>query len=132
MPIRASGRSNVFNVDYGDFAPRFSIAWNPSYGSGFLGHMFGDRKTVIRGGYGISYDRINTVGSVIIPMLGVGFAQTLSVGAPGCAASGTPGVLLTPQPVRFSASGRTAQSLHLPHSASKIYPWFPKASLLKL
>src|SRR5207247_6542739 len=79
------------NVDYGDFAPRFSIAWNPSYGSGFLGHMFGDRKTVIRGGYGISYDRINTVGSVIIPMLGVGFAQTLSVGAPGCAASGTPG-----------------------------------------
>ncbi len=91
MPIRTSGRSNVFNVDYGDFAPRFSIAWNPSYGSGFLGHMFGDRKTVIRGGYGISYDRINTVGSVIIPMLGVGFAQTLSVGAPGCAASGTPG-----------------------------------------
>src|SRR5438874_1315571 len=58
MPIRTSGRSNVFNVDYGDFAPRFSIAWNPSYGSGFLGHMFGDRKTVIRGGYGISYDRI--------------------------------------------------------------------------
>src|SRR5207253_7753969 len=36
MPIRTSGRSNVFNVDYGDFAPRFSIAWNPSYGSGFL------------------------------------------------------------------------------------------------
>jgi Carboxypeptidase regulatory-like domain len=82
MPIRSSGRSNVFNVDYGDFAPRFSIAWNPSFRSGFLGRMFADRKTVVRGGYGISYDRINTVGSVIIPMLGVGFAQTLSVSAP--------------------------------------------------
>lgn len=82
MPIRSSGRSNVFNVDYGDFAPRFSIAWNPSYRGSFLGRIFGDRKTVVRGGYGIAYDRINTVGSVIIPMLGVGFAQTLSVSAP--------------------------------------------------
>ena len=91
MPIHSSGRSNVFNVDYGDVAPRFSVAWSPSYGSGFLGHIMGNRKTVIRGGYGIAYDRINTVGSVIIPMLGVGFAQTLSVIAPGCGASGTPG-----------------------------------------
>jgi Carboxypeptidase regulatory-like domain len=90
MPIRSSGRSNVFNVDYGDFAPRFSIAWNPSFRSGFLGHVFADRKTVVRGGYGISYDRINTVGSVIIPMLGVGFAQTLSVSAP-CIPSIAPG-----------------------------------------
>jgi carboxypeptidase family protein len=90
MPVRNSGRSNVFNVDYGDFAPRFSIAWNPSFRSGFLGHVFADRKTVVRGGYGISYDRINTVGSVIIPMLGVGFAQTLSVSAP-CIPSIAPG-----------------------------------------
>ena len=91
MPIRSSGRSNVFNVDYGDFAPRFSLAWNPSFSSGFLGHVFADRKTVVRGGYGISYDRINTVGSVIIPMLGVGFAQTLTVGAPSCNFGGSTG-----------------------------------------
>jgi hypothetical protein len=90
MPVRNSGRSNVFSVDYGDFAPRFSIAWNPFFRSGFLGHVFADRKTVVRGGYGISYDRINTVGSVIIPMLGVGFAQTLSVSAP-CIPSIAPG-----------------------------------------
>ncbi len=90
MPIRSSGRSNVFNVDYGDFAPRFSIAWNPSFQNGFMGRIFRNRKTVIRGGYGISYDRINTVGSVIIPMLGVGFAQTLSVSAPCNAANTNP------------------------------------------
>lgn len=89
MPVRSSGRSNVFNVDYGDFAPRFSLAWNPSFRTGFLSRIFADRKTVVRGGYGISYDRINTVGSVIIPMLGVGFAQTLSVSAP-CIPSITP------------------------------------------
>lgn len=88
MPVRSSGRNNVFNVDYGDFAPRFSIAWNPSYKGSFLERIFGDRKTVVRGGYGISYDRINTVGSVIIPMLGVGFAQTLTVAAPACNIAG--------------------------------------------
>jgi hypothetical protein len=91
IPIKDSGRSNVFNVDYGNVAPRVSAAWNPSFSGGFLGRVFGDRKTVIRGGYGISYDRINTVQSVIIPMLGVGFAQTINVQAPGCTASATPG-----------------------------------------
>jgi hypothetical protein len=88
MPINSSGKADVFTVDYGDWAPRFSVAWNPSLRSGFLGRVFGDRKTVVRAGYGIAYDRINTVGSVIIPMLGVGFAQTLTKFAPTCDANG--------------------------------------------
>src|SRR5882762_6885186 len=58
MPINSSGRSDAFSVDYGDWAPRFSLAWNPSHGSGILGRVFGDRKTVLRAGYGIAYDRI--------------------------------------------------------------------------
>jgi hypothetical protein len=91
IPVRSSGRSNVFNVDYGDWAPRASIAWNPSFRDGFLGKIVGDRKTVVRGGYGIAYDRVNTVQSVIIPMLGVGFAQTINVMSPLCNATGTGG-----------------------------------------
>ncbi|PYT98174.1 MAG: hypothetical protein DMG38_16590 [Acidobacteria bacterium] len=91
VPLSKSGRSDVFSVDYGDWAPRVSAAWNPSMRNGFLGRVFRDRKTVIRGGYGIAYDRVNTVQSVIIPMLGVGFAQTINVNAPACNASGAPG-----------------------------------------
>jgi Carboxypeptidase regulatory-like domain/TonB dependent receptor len=91
IPIRSSGRSDVFNVDYGDWAPRVSVAWNPGFSDGFLRRVFGDKKTVLRGGYGIAYDRVNTVQSVIIPMLGVGFAQTINVQTPLCNASGTPG-----------------------------------------
>lgn len=91
VPIKDSGRSDVFNVDYSDWAPRVSGAWNPSSRGGFLGKLFGDRKTVIRAGYGIAYDRVNTVQSVIIPMLGVGFAQTINLLSPLCTASGTGG-----------------------------------------
>ena len=93
IPIKNSGRSDVFNVDYEDWAPRASAAWNPSFRNGFLGRIMGDRRTVVRGGYGISYDRVNTVQSVIIPMLGVGFAQTINIQSPGCAQSATPGTL---------------------------------------
>lgn len=77
LPIAKSGRSNIYSADYGDFAPRASLAWSPSYSEGMLGRMFGVSKTVIRGGFGIYYDRINNVQSVEIPQLGVGFAQTL-------------------------------------------------------
>src|SRR5437667_3611266 len=89
-PVKSAGR-NVFNIDWGDVAPRASVAWTPTFDSGFLHRMTGNRKTVIRGCFGLVKDRINTVQSVIIPMLGVGFAQTISVGAPLCNASGTPG-----------------------------------------
>lgn len=89
LPIRQSGRSDPFNVDYGDIAPRVSAAWAPSYSSGFLGRMFGTGKTVVRGGFGIFYDRINNVESVEIPQLGVGFAQTLTVKSPLCNVNST-------------------------------------------
>lgn len=89
IPIGKSGRSDAFNVDYGDWAPRLSAAWNPHPSGGPFGKLFGDGRTVLRGGYGVAYDRVNTVQSVIIPMLGVGFAQTINISTPLCNANGT-------------------------------------------
>jgi hypothetical protein len=82
IPINETGRGGVFDINRKDFSPRVSAAWQPSYKDGFLGKVFGERKTVIRGGYALTYDRANTVATVIIPMLGVGFAQTLAVLGP--------------------------------------------------
>jgi hypothetical protein len=92
-PIRSAPVDNVFETDWGDVAPRIAAAWNPSFGgkNWLLARLFGDRKAVLRGGFSIVYDRTNTVQSVIIPMLGVGFAQTINVRLPNCTASGTPG-----------------------------------------
>lgn len=89
VPIRSSGRSTLYNTDYGNWAPRVSAAWNPSFDSGILGHLFGPSKTVLRGGFGISYDRTNIVSNVLSSLLGVGFGDVFTL-SPLCNASATP------------------------------------------
>ena len=67
-----------FNPFYGGLSPRVAVAWNPKYSDGIMGKMFGDGKTVIRGGYGQIYSRLNGVGLVLIPLLGTGLGQAVS------------------------------------------------------
>ena len=90
------------------FSPRVSVAWNPSYKSGLLGKLLGDGKTVIRGGYGRMYSRLNGVNQVLVPLLGPGILQAVSCGlvaTTGCLASGT----VTPSNVfRIGTDGLTA------------------------
>jgi hypothetical protein len=47
-----------YNPDYHDFAPRLGLAYSPSYTQGILGALFGDRKSSIRLGAGLNYDRV--------------------------------------------------------------------------
>jgi hypothetical protein len=42
--------------DNRDFGPAVGVAWSPSERTGWLGRLFGDGKTVWRGGYQVSYD----------------------------------------------------------------------------
>ena len=60
------------------WSPRISVAWNPSYKSGLMGKLLGDGKTVIRGGYGRIWGRLNGVNLVLVPLLGVGLLQAVS------------------------------------------------------
>src|SRR5207302_4514004 len=48
-------RKQVYQ-DNRDFGPAFGLAWSPSMRSGWLRKLFGEGKTVWRGGYQISYD----------------------------------------------------------------------------
>ncbi|MGH9850926.1 MAG: carboxypeptidase regulatory-like domain-containing protein [Blastocatellia bacterium] len=79
LTLKDAGRDGGFDINRDGFAPRISAAWQPTFDNGMLGRLFGARKTVIRGGYSLLYDRLNTTQSVVLPMLGVGFAQSLSV-----------------------------------------------------
>lgn len=47
---------NKVASDNNNFSPTFGFAWSPSYSGGFLGSLFGEQKTVVRGGYQMGYD----------------------------------------------------------------------------
>ena len=53
---KANHADGYYHPDWHDFSPRLSFAYNPSFTSGLLGKVFGDRKTVIRAGAGIVHD----------------------------------------------------------------------------
>jgi hypothetical protein len=74
-PIKSLGRKYPYDAEWNDFEPRLSFAWNPS---SFLPKFLGDRKTVVRGGYGRYHDRLNGVGLVMTPALGIGFGNTVN------------------------------------------------------
>ncbi|MGA2261496.1 MAG: hypothetical protein ABSH28_08670 [Acidobacteriota bacterium] len=70
-----AGLKYLYNPFYGGFSPRIALAWNPHFKSGIMGKLFGDGKTVIRGGYSRIWGRINGVQQVLTPMLGPGMLQ---------------------------------------------------------
>ena len=47
----------LYDTDWNNFGPRFGFAYTPDFRSGFLSKVFGDNKTVIRGGGSMVYDR---------------------------------------------------------------------------
>jgi hypothetical protein len=91
QPVAKSGRGSVYNTDYSNVAPRVAAAWSPSFQDGFLGKVIGTQKTVIRGGFGLYYDRLNGEVGVVNPGLTAGPSSTVSTGLVSCSASGTPG-----------------------------------------
>ena len=65
-----------YNPFYGSFSPRIAVAWNPHFDSGsMMGNIFGENNTVVRGGYGRIYGRLNGVDLVLAPLLGTGLIQ---------------------------------------------------------
>ncbi|HVM75191.1 MAG TPA: carboxypeptidase-like regulatory domain-containing protein, partial [Candidatus Saccharimonadales bacterium] len=64
-----------FHPFYQGFSPRVAIAWNPSFDSGLMGDLFGRNQTVVRGGYGRIYGRVNGVNLVLTPLLSPGLIQ---------------------------------------------------------
>lgn len=94
VPYGKLGMPGMWNNDYRDFAPRASLAWSPSAGSGLTEKLLGNAKTVIRAGYAMVYDRFS--GGTISHLPGQPgfnvnpstFGPACTAGVNGCTASG--------------------------------------------
>lgn len=67
-----NGLKYPYQPFYGSFSPRVAFAWNPSF----------SKSTVLRGGYGRIYGRLNGVDLVLVPLLGVGLMQAVQCTQP--------------------------------------------------
>ena len=121
--IKGTGRKYPYNPVWDQFSPRVAIAWNPKYSSGLMGHLLGDGKTVIRGGYGRIYGRLNGVDLVLVPLLGPGLLQAVSCTNP-TSAGACNGTSVTPSTAfRIGTDGLTAP---LPSPSQTLaQPFFP-------
>lgn len=50
----------LYDRDLNNFAPRLGFAWTPRFNDGTLKNLLGEDKLVVRGGFGIFYDRLFT------------------------------------------------------------------------
>ena len=88
----AGGRKYPYDPYYGSVSPRVSASWNPKFSNPALNKIFGDGATVVRGGYGRIYGRINGDAQVLNPLLSPGlilatqckYAQSPKTGTGTC------------------------------------------------
>ncbi len=117
-----------FNPFYAGFSPRVAVAWNPD-----LGPTLGGKNTVIRGGYGRIYGRVNGVNLVLTPLLSPGLIQPVQCanvlnytltpgdGMPSCNSSLPPANVNTA--FRIGTDGTTAP---LPAATATLpQPYYP-------
>lgn len=95
-PVTQLHRSGPYNTDFGDVAPRASLAWSPNYSHGLLGKILGSNKTVLRGGFGMFYNRLSGEDSVVSAGLNAGFSSTITTGLAACNATGAGGAGCNP------------------------------------
>ena len=71
-PIRhIPGRGSSSDTHWNNLGPRVAVAWQVP----FRNRFFGDKQTVIRGGYSILWNRTNGVDEALTPLLGDGLAS---------------------------------------------------------
>ncbi|HEV7217799.1 MAG TPA: hypothetical protein VGN39_02910, partial [Terriglobales bacterium] len=99
---------------YHAFSPRIAVAWNPSF----------SKDTVIRGGYGRIYGRLNGVGLVLGPLLSPGLIQPVNcVFVFKNGTCGTSGPIDATTAFRIGTDGKTAP---IPSASSTLpQPFFP-------
>ena len=123
-PINNTGRKYPFDFVRHDFAPRVAAAWTPPAKTGFVGKLFGNGKTVVRGGYWRFYDRINGVQTAVNTLQAVGFGQSVLCLGPSMSGAclGNVGLQTDPMSAFRIGTGADGNTVTLPAVPSSVTP----------
>lgn len=128
-PVTRTGpfsQPNDVAGDNNNFGPTVGFAYSPSFTEGMLGRFFGDRRTVLRGGYQVTYDSFfNNIASNaassspnVVSTLSTG--NTVTATAPRGRANLTGSIPTTARPVDPTDS----QTLVVPNLKNPYYQRF--------
>lgn len=112
---------------WGALGPRISVAWQPQWNN----KIFGNKATVIRGGYGIIYDRTSAVGEALNPLLTGGLADSDQCGGPTFVVGG--GVTCTAaatNPTNAFRIGPDGKGVGVPAPTSLPIPFTPNPNTI--
>ncbi|MGH9735954.1 MAG: carboxypeptidase regulatory-like domain-containing protein [Candidatus Acidiferrales bacterium] len=119
-----AGLKYPYDPFYGSFSPRVAVAWNPQFsGDSFMGKIFGQNSSVIRGGYNRIYGRLNGVDLVLVPLLGDGLIQPVQCTNVLIASCGSNGQANASTAFRIGVDGNTAPLATV--TATQPQPIFP-------
>ena len=123
QPVTQLHRAGPYDTDFGDVAPRVSLAWSPTYSQGILGKILGSNKTVLRGGFGMFYNRLSGEDSVVSAGLNAGFSSTITTALAACNATGAGGAGCSPS----STTNPALSSFRIGVDGSIPVPTFPQS-----
>ncbi len=114
VPGASLGRNSPYHSDLDNLAPRIAVAWQKG-------------RTVLRGGYGMVFDRTNGATAIFFPPLSVGFSQTVTCTGPRsngtCATGADPSnafrVGVDGSTVNLPAAQRLTSPIVLPNTFSE-------------
>ncbi|HKE56078.1 MAG TPA: carboxypeptidase-like regulatory domain-containing protein [Pyrinomonadaceae bacterium] len=94
---KANNAPGYYKQDWNNFAPTASFAWSPDFGDNWFGKVFGrENKSVIRGGFRMTYDRIGSQLAVNFDLNNLaGFTSAQNINANTFDVSGDLGPLFT-------------------------------------
>jgi len=80
---KANGKPGYYEQDWNNFAPSVAFAWSPDFGNNFFGRLIGRKdKSVVRGGFRMTYDRIGSQLAVNFDLnSALGFSSSQTVAA---------------------------------------------------
>ena len=109
---KKNGRAGYYDQDWNNFAPSVAVAWSPDFGDNFFGRLVGrNGKSVIRGGFRMSYDRVGSALAVNFDLNStLGFKSASGISANHFNVSDRLGPLFT----GFGQNVRTLPDLTIP------------------